>query len=303
MNPNLPKESRYSGVGLRLMATFFITAMSACVHKVASELPLGQIMFWRSAISIVPIVLYVIIRNDFPNGLKTKRPKTHLTRGFFGACAMALSFTSLAYLPVANAEALGYLAPVLTLPLAAIMLGERLTIPIISATLLGFTGVIALLWSSLETFGQSAMIGILAGLGFATLMAVLRVYVKAMTKTEHVGAITFYVSLIAGTIGLATWPFGWVSVSTELWPWLIGAGVLGGLGHIAGTEAVARAPVSVLAPFDFTGLIWALGFDMIIFSFFPDTLGIIGVVAITCAALLVTFKGLSKAKVKDGQPG
>lgn len=73
--------------------------------------------------------------------------------------------------------------------------------------------------------------------------------------------------------------------------WLAFAGLIGGIGHIVSNEATARAPVSALAPFDFTGLIRALGFDLILFSVVPGILGLIGVFAITFAALIVTSMG------------
>jgi drug/metabolite transporter (DMT)-like permease len=77
--------------------------------------------------------------------------------------------------------------------------------------------------------------------------------------------------------------------SAQMLGWLIGAGLTGGLAHVAATEAVARAPVGVLAPFDFTGLVWALMFDAVLFGVMPDGLGMLGVAAITGAAVMVTL--------------
>lgn len=70
---------------------------------------------------------------------------------------------------------------------------------------------------------------------------------------------------------------------------LIGAGILGGLAHIVSTEAMARAPVSVLAPFEYTGLIWALLFDIILFTQVPDIFSISGCILILSAAIMVGF--------------
>lgn len=286
----MPTCKRFiEGAGLRLLAAFLMTAMSAAVHGAAEVVPLGQIMFWRSALALIPICLYMIWRQEFPGALRTQHPRLHVTRSLFGAFSMALSFLSLAYLPVANAQALAYLAPVLVLPLAAIQLNERLSPAIFVAVFLGFSGVVLLLWDAFELPGDGALIGVAAGLAYAGTMAFVRVHTKTMTLTENSSTIAFYFAIVAAAIGLATLPFGWVALTWPLFGWLACAGLIGGIGHIVSNEATARAPVSALAPFDFTGLIWALGFDLILFSVVPGTKGLIGVFVITFAALIVTF--------------
>ncbi len=283
------RNSFLEGVGLRLFAAFLVTAMSAAVHAAAETVPIGQIMFWRSVLALIPICLYMVWLHEFPKALMTRRPGLHVTRGAFGAFSMAMSFLSLAYLPVANAQAIAYLAPVLVLPLAAIMLNEKLTTAIFVAIFCGFVGVILLLWEAFELPGEGALIGVTAGLAYAVTMAFVRVHTKTMTLTESASTIAFYFAVVAAAIGLATLPFGWVVLDIKTFAWLGLAGLLGGLGHIAANEAVARVPVSALAPFDFTGLIWALGFDLILFSVVPGVWGFLGVFAITFAALIVTF--------------
>ncbi|MEP5728977.1 MAG: DMT family transporter [Sulfitobacter sp.] len=287
------------GVGLRLLAAFLMTAMSAAVHGAADSVPIGQIMFWRSALALLPICLYMMWLKEFPKGLRTKRPGLHITRSLFGAFSMAMSFLSLAYLPVANAQALAYLAPVLVLPMAAIMLKEAMTRAVLIAVLFGFSGVLLMLWEAFELPGEGALIGVAAGLAYALTMAFVRVHTKTMTLTESSSSIAFYFAVVSALVGLATVPFGWVTLNATLFGWLALAGLIGGAGHIVANEAVARAPVSALAPFDFTGLIWALGFDLILFSVVPGILGFIGVFAITAAALIVTF---AKSTPQDASP-
>lgn len=284
-----PTEHPNSGIGLRLLAAFLITAMSALIREASDKATLGQIIFWRSAVAIIPICIYMALRAQFPAALRTSRPGAHVLRGVLGAAAMALSFISLAYLPVAYAEALGFLGPVLSLPVAAYFLRERITAWLVAAVALGFAGVIAILWEGLTMPGEGALIGIAAGLGFAALIAVYRVYVKTMTRTESAATISFYFALFTTFVGLATLPFGWNSLDLYATSVLIGAGLLGGLAHIAATESMARAPVSVLAPFEFTGLVWAVIFDFVLFATLPGVPGWIGIIAITLAGLMVVI--------------
>lgn len=280
-------RSVYDGVALRLLAAFVITAMSALVREVSGSVELGQIVFWRSALALLPIAIYMAIRGQFPAALRTRRPGAHLMRGLIGAAAMTLSFLSLANLPVAQAEALGHLGPVLVLPLAAWFLGEKLSTRIILAALLGFAGVLAMLWEGLSAPGQGTMNGVLAGLGFAVATAISRIQVKSMTATESPATIAFYFAVISALVGLATLPFGWQPVGLRDAGLLAGVGLLGGLAHIAATEAIARAPVSTLAPYDFSGMVWAVIFDAVLFAVLPAPLGWVGIAAITLAGIMV----------------
>lgn len=266
-----------------------MAAMSAAVHGAAKTLPVGQIMFWRSALAVVPICLYVWAQRAFPHGLRPKHPLLHVTRGLFGALSMALSFISLAYLPVANAQAIAYLAPVLTLPLAALLLKERLSGRLFVCVAIGFLGVLILLWDALEAPEDGMWIGVSAALGYAVTMAFVRVHIKKMTNSESASAIAFFFAIVSATVGLLTLPLGWAPLNWPTFGWLALAGFLGGAGHIASSEAVARARVSTLAPFDFTGLIWALGFDLILFATLPDAQGWLGMTMIVTAALLVAI--------------
>ena len=231
----------------------------------------------------------MVWRGDFPNVLETQRPALHITRSFLGAFSMAMSFLSLAYLSVANAQALAYLAPALVLPLTATLLNERLSSSVFIAIFLGFAGVIFLLWDALSLPKEGAIIGVMAGLAFALTMAFVRVHTKTMTFTEHSTTIAFYFAIVAAMLGLTTLPFGWVTLNLSLIAWLVLAGLIGGVGHIVSNEAIARAPVSTLAPFEFTGLIWALGFDLILFATIPSINGLIGALTITLAAVIVTL--------------
>ncbi len=279
---------RPSATALFLAAVFLITAMSAIVRLLASDLPIGQILFWRSAAALVPILGYMALRREFPAALATRHPRLHLTRSLFGVLSMALSFLSLAYLSVATAQALAYLTPVLTLPMAALMAGEQLTRRVVLAALTGFAGVLFMAGGALALPGQGAMIGVAAGLGFALTMAFVRVHIRSMTRTERPSTIAFYFALTGSAAGLASAPFGWQPHDAATLGWLLLAGLLGGLAHVLSAEAVARAPVSRLAPLEYTGLLWAIGFDILLFGDLPSWYGAVGATAILAAVALAT---------------
>lgn len=273
------------GLGLRLLAVFLVTAMSVVIHALGNRVALGQIIFWRSAVALLPILAYAFLRHQW---LGTRRPGLHLLRSLFGVASMAFSFVSFIYLPVSNAQALAYLAPVLTLPLAALTLGERITPWVAAAVALGFGGALAMLWEGFRAEG--ALIGWAAGLAYAVTMAFVRVHIRAMVATESASAVAFYFALAGTAVGALTWPLGWAPLDGGTFALLALAGLLGGLGHIAATEALVRAPVSRVAVMDFTGLVWALGFDLALFGLFPGHWAILGLVAILAAGVIVSLR-------------
>ncbi|MFC2967052.1 DMT family transporter [Acidimangrovimonas pyrenivorans] len=275
-----------SAIALRLFAAAMVAAMSALVHGLGGRVELGQVIFWRSAVALLPIGLYAAWRGGF-SALATRRPGLHVARGVLGALAMGCYFFALTRLSVANAQALSFLAPLFSLPLAALLLGERLGRRVLLAALLGFGGILAMLWHALSLPGGGALAGVLAGLGFAAVMGVLRVHIRAMTVTEPAVAIVFWFALATTLLGLATAPFGWSVPAARDMAALVGTGLVGGIGAIAMTESAARAPVALLAPFDYSALGWALLIDAAIFGTVPGANGGIGLAAITMAGLLV----------------
>lgn len=290
-------DSGSGGITLRLLATFLFAAMSLAVRLAAVEAPVGQIMFWRSAVALGPILIYLWWRGELPHGLKTRRVFGHFKRSALGASAMFFSFLSLAHLPLALATALSFLAPLIMLPAAIAFLKERPGSRVLLGTLAGFVGVIVMLIPALAqpAVASGALIGIGAGILCALTTAFAKIEIKKLTATETPAAIAFYFAVVSALGGLLSLPMGWADTSSAGLAALIASGLIGGLAHIAMTEAIARAPASTLAPFEYTSMIWALLFDLAVFATVPDIFGISGALAIVAGAALV---GLRSAPVR-----
>ncbi len=138
------------GIMLRIVSGILFTAMAICVKAVSSDVPLGEIVFFRSFFAIIPLIIFLWLRNEFPHGLATKRPIGHFIRASFGALALFASFASIARLNLAEAILISQLSPILMSVAAVFILSERLTLWRISGVLLGFLGVIVLVWPELR---------------------------------------------------------------------------------------------------------------------------------------------------------
>src|SRR5262245_53086831 len=112
----------YKAVLFTLISSLMFAAMSSLVRVVGDGVPLGQIVFFRAAFAIVPVLLIYALRGEFRQAVTTKRPFGHVGRGFFSVGGMFLNFASLARLPVVDATAITFTSPLITVALSAIFL-------------------------------------------------------------------------------------------------------------------------------------------------------------------------------------
>jgi drug/metabolite transporter (DMT)-like permease len=136
----------------------------------------------------------------------------------------------------------------------------------------------------------SEAIGAGLGLTGAFFNAGSIIQTRHLTKSETTSSIVFYFSLICALAGLVTAPFGWnMPTGVELAA-LIGIGICGGLGHIVLTESYRFAPASLIAPFDYTSMLWALVVGYLAFGELPTALGFLGAAVIVGAGLFVVWR-------------
>ncbi|GAA6182728.1 DMT family transporter [Shimia sp. NS0008-38b] len=261
------------GILLRVLSGFFFATMIVTVKLVSVAVPLGEIVFFRSAIALVPLVAFLWLRQDFPSGLRSQRPWLHVARSVFGAMATFTSFAAITRLSAAEATLLSYIAPVLLAVIAVALLGERLTIYRAGGLLLGLAGVFVLVWPELSSIylqdqigEEQRLIGMALGVTTAILTALSLIVTRILTRTDSVGGIAFWFAVATAGAGLGTLHFGWVIPDPKTFALLAAAGILGGCAHIAMTLAFRFAQATRLAPFEYIALIWLVLADLMIFG-------------------------------------
>ncbi|MDX8355705.1 DMT family transporter [Cognatiyoonia sp. IB215182] len=261
-----------TGILLRIGATFFFTVMVVFVKLLAEAIPLGQVVFFRSAIALIPLVLFLMWTRDFPGGLRTTRSLGHVLRCIMGCIALFASFASLKYLPLAHASIIGYLAPVIAVILARSLLGETVTGLRWFAVVLGFLGMLVLVAPKLTAteLDESYLIGVALALTMAVFTAGAKIQIRSLALTENAGAIAFYFALTCSVAGALTVFWGWAQPTLIELVYLCGAGLAGGVAHIMMTLALQHSEVSKLAPFEYLSLIFAVIADFALFSIVPD---------------------------------
>ena len=303
MAKNLTSHRPGLAIGLKLAAIFLFVAMAGVIKSTSDIVPPGQAVFFRSTFAIPVILIWLIARNQLRQGLITRKPGFHVLRGLLGATAMGLTFTGLGLLPLPEVTAIGFATPIFTVILAAILLGERIRLIRVTAVALGLIGVTIMLWPRLSgtgTLQEGATLGAIAIL-IATLMrSLVQIHVRRMVETEHTAAIVFYFSLTAAALSLLTAPFGWVLPDMTTLGLLICAGIMGGTGQILITSAYRFGGASMLAPYDYVSMIYAVIIGYVWFGELPTVIMLAGASLVIAGGAVVIWRerqlGMDRSK-------
>lgn len=292
------------GIAFKLASVLVFIVMASLIKATAAHVPAGQAVFFRSFFAIPVIVAWLVWRKELATGLKARAPMGHVWRGVVGTCAMGLGFAGLGYLPLPEVTAIGYAAPLLTVIFAAMFLGEEVRLFRISAVALGMSGVLIVLAPRLsigpETASMSEAFGAMLVLGGAVFAALAQVFVRKLVQTEETSAIVFWFSLTASALSLVTLPFGWVWPTAWEATLLVTAGLLGGLGQILLTSSYREADASLVAPFDYASMLFALAIGYFVFAEVPTLTMLGGAALIVIAGILIIWRerklGLERAR-------
>ncbi|OQW82641.1 MAG: hypothetical protein BVN31_07820 [Proteobacteria bacterium ST_bin15] len=286
--------SELHGIVFKIAATFVFVVMAMMVKLVAARLPTGEIVFARSLFAVIPILVYIAMRGPVRTALATRRPFAHALRVCIGISSMALGFAGLSYIPLPDATAIGYAMPIFGVIFAATILHERVRIYRWTAVGIGMVGVLIILWphlgEALTTSPSAAAIGALLCLVAAVCSAFAMVTVRALTSTEEPPTIAFYFSLGGAAIGLATALFGWVMPTPGEAALLLAIGVSGGVGQLLLTTSFKYADASLIAPFEYTSIAWAVMLGWFVFGDVPGTQTIIGGLVVILSGMFVIFR-------------
>jgi drug/metabolite transporter (DMT)-like permease len=276
------------GIACKVVAAALFAVMFAAIRWLGPYFPVGEIVFFRSTLGMAVIVVAALITGG-PALLLTKRIDSHALRSLAGTISMFCNFAAYIYLPLADATAIGFAAPLFVVMLAAFMLGERVHIYRWSAVTLGFVGVVIIAGPEAGMTRAAA-----AGAGFAlagaALSALAMIFLRRMSAHEHSITIAFYFMVTSAAVSLFTIPFGWN------WPTLGEAGVLmatglsGGVGQLFLSYSYRYSEASVLAPFDYIAMIWAVMLGYFLFDELPTAQVWIGAAIVIAAGLLILWR-------------
>lgn len=277
----------------KVLSTLAFAVMLVGVKLLTGRVPAGEVVFFRSAFALMPVVAMVAWRGELRDGLKTDRPGGHLIRSVVGVTAMALWFGGVQRVSLADSLAITYAAPLLTVALAAILLRETVRLHRWSAVGVGFLGVLVVLSPHLGDLTRlldgGAATGAVMCFVSAFFMAFAQIQVRSLTRTERTGAIVVYFSIGSALVALLTVPW-WVMPDGRDFAILLMTGIFGGIGQIFLTLGYRHADASVIAPLEYTSMLWAVVTGWWIFGEWPTSTVLLGSTVIIASGVAIVLR-------------
>ncbi len=273
------------------LSAFFLLALMQLFAKLLGEAEYHtiEITFFRNAIGFAGMGTWLLLSRK-TSLTRTKRPLAHLTRGIIGTIGLLLTFSAFHLMPLSETTVFLFTTSLIMPVMGILFLNERIGIYRWSAILVGFFGVALMA----EPSGQITLEGAAIALAAALTQAVIGICLRSLGKTEHPFTVVFYFLLIgsAGTAFLL--PLVWETPeAADLWM-IAGVAISGTFAQIALTMAFKYASPAQVAPMNYTGLIWALLFDLIVWSYVPGWPVIAGGIIVVASNLFILFRERKK---------
>lgn len=273
-------------------AALFFSLMSVCIKYASPWFGPLEIVCYRGAIGIV--FMWVVLRSQKVS-LRTTVPMMHVWRNVIGVSALVCWFYAIAHLPLATAMTLNYMSGVWV---AAFLVGGTLLLgrlsdirrqgPLVLAVMAGFGGVIMMLRPTLE---QNQLFAGLIGLMSGLMSALAYIQVAALGRVGEPEARTVFYFCIGATLagGIGMQFFDMHPLDTPQALWLLAVGILGALGQLCMTRAYTRGATMVVANLQYTGIIFAALFGILLFGDELPMLGWLGMMTIILSGMSATF--------------
>ena len=247
---------------------------------------LSEILFFRQ-FGAALLVGTVVAAGPGIGSLRTARMPAHLLRAAIGLTAMALTFSAILMLPLAEATTIGFSMPIFATVLGALILGEPTGWRRWAAVAAGFVGVLIV---AQPGGGHTPTLGVALGLGAALCTAFISILLRQIGRTERAMTTVFWFS---GLSTVALLPFFLHAMQPHrpaVWAILLGIGLIGGTAQLAMTESLARGPVSVVVPMDYTSLLWATALGWLAFGTLPAAATWAGAPVIVASGLFIVWR-------------
>jgi drug/metabolite transporter (DMT)-like permease len=276
-----------TGIVMMLVATLLFTVMDSIAKSLTATYPVQQVI-WARYFFQFALMLLLIPRLGIAGLLWTKRPGVHITRGLLLTVATGCMITAISMVPLADAYTITFTAPFLVTVLSIPLLKERVGWRRWTAVLVGFAGVLIVF----RPFAAPVHWAMLLPLITAGCFAVYQILTRKVSydSRETAFMMLFYLAWVGTAVMTAVVPAYWQPVAPGDWAWMVGTGALGATGHLILIRALRIAPASVLSPFIYSQIVWALGIGYLWFGDTPNAWMLIGCSVIVASGMYVFYR-------------
>lgn len=260
----LADDDTRTAIGCFLLAILLFAGMDTLIKHLSTGYPVAQLMFVRSVVALALIGGVSVARSGW-GSLRTRRPLAHVGRSFAGLLSMGCFFFAFKHLPLADVYVLSFAGPLFITALSMPLLGEPVGWRRWAAVLVGFGGVVVMA----RPVADAPMLPVVVGVAAAFFYALAMIAVRGLSRTETNAAIVVYLLLTTTVVsGIAAVPV-WVAPDWSAVGLMLLVGILGGVAQVLITQAFRLGRAAVVAPFEYTGMIWATLFGFLVFGDVP----------------------------------
>jgi drug/metabolite transporter (DMT)-like permease len=297
-------DQRLRGIGFLVLGIAVFSVQDVILKLVSDAYPIHQAMTIRS-LTAMPVLLAMALLDGGLRGMVSKKPFALLGRGLIMFTAYTSYYLALAAMPLATCIALYFTAPLFITVLSVVLLKEQVGPTRWTAVAVGFLGVLIMVRPGTEVFDWASLLAIYAGLSYG----LAQVIARKLGATERSTVMGFYGNgvflmgglIMAGILGggdfaseehksLGFLLRGWATPSARDLALMMACGVIAGLGLVLLTQAYRVAPANVVAPFEYTALIWGVIYGWLIWQELPGPLTWLGIAIVIGAGLVVLYR-------------
>jgi drug/metabolite transporter (DMT)-like permease len=270
------------GVLLMSFAAFLWVLHDAISKWVMQDYSIYQVLLLRTVFSLLPILIVVRHEGGYAR-LRNARVWVCLGRGCLAVACFALFLAALPLMPLTDIFAIVMSAPLLIFALSALILKEPVGFRRWIAVLIGFSAVLVMV----RPGGDVSSRGALLAVGAVVVYSFAMILTRKLGSTESAGSMTFYSALVFLAVGLIAAPFTWIRPTPTAFLLMAATGLLAGSAQYCLTEAFRIAPPSLVAPFEYTSLLWAMLFGFLVWGDVPTTLVLMSAAVVIVSGIYV----------------
>jgi len=278
-----PRPQLSRSILMVMVAVIFFSVGDLLAKYLTRFYPIALIVWARFTFHLLLIILALGPRYGLAL-VRTKRLGTQLIRGLLLLMGSVFFVSALKFMPLAEATAIAYLAPVLVTIMSVVFLGEKVEISRWLAVFCGFVGVLTIIRPGSSIFTWAALLPVANAMSFAT----YQILTRKLAGLEGPYTSIFYAGLVGSVLSLFTLPGVWtMPQNLEHVAAFLGVGALGGFGHLILIKAYEHAPASRLAPFSYSQLIWVALIGFFVFGDFPDHWSLLGIAILVTSGIYI----------------
>lgn len=274
-----------TGIAMMCVGVACLSVNDAIAKILTASYSPVQILFMRNLVAL-PFALLVTVTMGGPGALRSRRPAAHLLRGVLWIGATILFFTSIMHLPLAEATALVFVAPLFITALSALFLAEAVGWRRWLAVIAGFIGVLVIIRPGGDAFQPVSLLPVATAFVYALLMLSAR----WVDPRESVWTLLLYLTAVGALLSDFLAPFFWTAIHPgDIWLFAAIA-LFGTAGMTMMTQAFRLAPAALVAPLDYTALPWAATLGWLIWNDVPDFATFLGATIIIASGVFIILR-------------